>query len=376
MRILSTVEFYYPHVGGSERVVQRISEGLARRGHRVTVATGWDPARRGDELNGVRVEQFRVRGNHAWGMTGEVSRYQQWLLSERFDLIMNYAAQSWATDAALPVLGRLGAARVLATCGFSGMHGIRRPLYARYYRMLRERIRDYDALVYHADAGADVAFGRRYGPADQVVIPNGADGREFAEGTAGFRDRFGIGPGRLLLHVGNHHRVKGHGGLVRLLAGLRGLDVVLALIGEDPGGWQSCWPACVRAARREPRLLLLRALPRADVVAAFLEADLVVLTSRFEAAPLVLVEAMAAGVPFVSYRVGNAPALPGGVVVTGLTEMVQAVRDLLSDDARRRALGHAGREYQRRMLDWEAIVDRYETLFHSLVARRQRGPGP
>jgi glycosyltransferase involved in cell wall biosynthesis len=343
MRVLLTVEFYHPHVGGSERVVQRIAEGLARRGHRVTVATSWDPARPEGDINGVRVEQFRVRGNRALGMAGEVSRYQQWMLGERFDLVMNYAAQSWPTDATLPVLGCL---------------------------------RDYDALVYHTETGADVTFGRQYGPPEQVVIPNGADGREFAEGAAGFRERFGIGSRRLLLHVGNHHRVKGHADLVQLLRSLGGLDVVLALIGDDPGGWRSCWQACASAARGDPRLLLLRALPRSDVVAAFLEADVVVLTSRFEAAPLVLVEAMAAGVPFVSYRVGSAPVLPGGVVVSGVSDMAQAVRDLLADDARRRALGRAGREYQRRVLDWEALVDRYEALFRSLVARRQERAGP
>jgi glycosyltransferase involved in cell wall biosynthesis len=67
--------------------------------------------------------------------------------------------------------------------------------------------------------------------------------------------------------------------------------------------------------------------------------------------------------------------LPGGVVVAGVNDMAQAVRDLLADDARRLALGRAGQEYQRRVLDWEALVDRYEALFHSLVARRQGRAG-
>lgn len=371
MRILATVEFYHPHVGGAERVVQRIAEGLVRLGHEVVVATGWDPARTGGEHNGVRVVQFRVSGNHARGMTGEVSRYQDWLLRERFDVVMNYAAQSWPTDAALPLLGRLDAARVLATCGFSGMHGFRRPLYAGYFRMLRERIREYDTLIYHTETGADVTFGDRYARGEQVVIPNGADGREFDDASRVFRARHGIGTRPLLLHVGNHYRVKGHQHLVRVLRGLRDLDAVLALIGEDPGGWRSCWNTCVRASHREPRLLLLRGIPREEVVSALVEADAVLLTSRFEAAPLVLVEAMAAGVPFVSYRVGHAAALEGGILVDGPGEMARAVRDLLAEPARARALGRAGRDLQRRALDWEGIVGRYEALFHSLVARRR-----
>jgi glycosyltransferase involved in cell wall biosynthesis len=80
-------------------------------------------------------------------------------------------------------------------------------------------------------------------------------------------------------------------------------------------------------------------------------------------------------VPFVSYRVGNAAVLKGGVVVDGPAEMAGAVRELLADDGRRRALGQAGQIYQRRMLDWEVLVDRYEALFQSLVARRQARMG-
>jgi glycosyltransferase involved in cell wall biosynthesis len=375
MRILNTVEFYHPHLGGAERVVQRVSEGLVRRGHDVTVATSFDPRRVTAEHNGVRITQFRVSGNHARGMVGEVSAYQEWLLRDPWDVVMNYAAQAWPTDAALPLLTRLGGARVLATCGFSGMYGIRRPLYVRYFRMLSTRIRHYDALVYHAATGADVAFGRRFAQNEQVVIPNGADASEFAAAARGFRERHRVGDRTLLLHVGNHHRVKGHRDLLRVLRNLPGRDVVLAVVGGDPGGWGSCWRACARAARSEPRILLLPDVPRADVVSAFLEADLVLLTSRFEAAPLVLVEAMAAGVPFVSYRVGNAPALEGGVVVEGSAEMAAVVTQLLADAGRRRALGQAGQTYQRRALDWEGLVDRYEALFRSLMTRERARTG-
>ncbi|MDR7521397.1 MAG: glycosyltransferase family 4 protein [Armatimonadota bacterium] len=370
MRILHTVEFYHPHVGGAERVVQRISEGLVRRGHEVAVATSWHPERGCTAVNGVQIVPFRVSGNLARGMTGEVARYQDWLRRERFDIVMNYAAQSWPTDAALSVLPDLQAGRVLATCGFSGLHGVRRLVYLRYFRQLRRFIRDYDALVYHAEAGADVAFGGRYGRGEQVVIPNGADGAEFV-GPSDFRVRYGIGARHLLLHVGNHYRVKGHGDLARVLRTLRGRDVAMVIIGDDPGGTGSCWKACLAAARRDPRLVLLQHVPRSDVVAAFCAADLVLLPSRFEAAPLVLVEAMAAGVPFVSYDVGNAKALEGGQVVAGPEAMAAAVADLLGDDARRRALGGAGRAHQRRALEWETIVGRYEALYTSLVARRR-----
>ncbi len=373
LRVLHTVEFYHPHPGGAERVVQRLSEGLVRLGHEVSVATSWDPGRSGDTLNGVRVVPFRVTGNLARGMRGEVERYRRWVLDGRFDVIMTYAAQCWPTDALLPLLPEMGAAKVFATCGFSGLHGVRRLLYFGYFRALRAWIRGYDALVYHARTGADVAFGKKFGPARQVVIPNGADGAEFASGAGEFRARHGIAARHLLLHVGNHYKVKGHGDLLELMGDLRDLDAALVIIGSAPSAGRSCWTSCAAAAGRDPRVRLLAGLPREEVVAAFREADLVLLPSRFEAASLVLVEAMAAGVPFVAYDVGNARELPGGVVVRDRTELRRAVRHMLVDEAERRALGEAGRSYQRRHLEWDGIVAEYERLYVSLVAARAGG---
>jgi len=373
LRVLHTVEFYHPHPGGAERVVQRVSEGLVRLGHEVSVATSWDPARSGPMLNGVEVVPFRVTGNLARGMRGEVSRYRQWVRDGRFDVIMTYAAQCWSTDALLPLLPELSAAKVFATCGFSGLHGVRRFLYGGYFRALRAWVRGYDAVVYHARTGADVAFGKRFGPARQVVIPNGADGAEFAGGEREFRARHGIAARHLLLHVGNHYKVKGHGDLLGLMRDLRDMDVALVIIGSAPSAGRSCWTACAAAAQRDPRVRLLAGLPREEVVAAFREADLVLLPSRFEAASLVLVEAMAAGVPFVAYDVGNARELPGGVVVRDRAAMRRAVRHLLADEVERRALGEVGRAYQRHHLEWDSIVAEYDRLYVSLMAARPGG---
>ena len=45
MKILHTVEYYSPSVGGAQEVVRQVSEQLTRRGHTVTVATSFHPDR-------------------------------------------------------------------------------------------------------------------------------------------------------------------------------------------------------------------------------------------------------------------------------------------------------------------------------------------
>lgn len=356
-------------------MVASLAERLVRRGHEIVVATSADPRRREDHHNGVRIVGFGITGNASRGMRGDLRRYRRWLLDEPCDVMMNYAAQVWPTDAALDLLDQLPCARVLATCGFSGLHGARRLLYWRYYRRMRARAGLYHAFVYHACSGADVSFGQRFGPSVQVVIPNGAEASEFDGPRGEFRRRWGVGARRLLLHVGNHYRLKGHRDLFALMDALgpRAGDLTLVMVGDDPGGRTSCWQACVRAAAARSNVMLLSGLAREEVVAAFRDADLVLLPSRFEVAPLVLVEAMAAGVPFVTYDVGNARELAGGVVTTGISGLIEATESLLNDEDRRLALGAQGRQAQRHHLEWDRITDRYEALFAALTEPKGSG---
>ncbi len=81
---------------------------------------------------------------------------------------------------------------------------------------------------------------------------------------------------------------------------------------------------------------------RSDVPDLLAAADVFVVTSRWEGSPLVVQEAMAAGVPVVSTAVGGVPALAGDgamLVPPGDPEAVaQAVSTLLDEPAQRAAL--------------------------------------
>ena len=107
--------------------------------------------------------------------------------------------------------------------------------------------------------------------------------------------------------------------------------------------------------------------PREEVVSAIKEADLMVSTSRKEANSLVLLESMAAGVPWVSFDVGSARINAGGVVVGDLNDMAEVVGELLRDAKRRKTLGEAGRAQIVGNHDWDKIVDEYEQTYERAV---------
>ncbi|MEO8027140.1 MAG: glycosyltransferase family 4 protein [Bryobacteraceae bacterium] len=372
MKILHTSAFYHPRSGGAEEVVRQLSERLAARGHDVTVATTSLADRQAHVHNGVRIAQFDIHGvcgHSALGIRGEKSAFQDLLHIGDWDVIMNYAAQTWPTDLTCRVLSRLKAKTVLAACGYSGLIGVRPLLYEGYFRRLPHYLRQYSAVVYHSGVYRDKAFGDAHGIRHFQVIPNGVDSLEFESSAVDFRSAYGIETRRLLVTIGNHYSNKGHDRVIDAFEQLADPDATLVIVGKPSAPWfRSCHRTCMSSANRNPRILLLDHAPRSHVVAALLAADLFLFGSHIEAFPLVILEAMASRTPWIAFPAGNMEELHGGLVVHSSVEMASAARRLLDDPDAHGQLAEAGYRTQRRDYDWESIVDRYEDLYESLVA--------
>lgn len=360
MKILITVEFYWPHLGGAEEVAGKIAEGLVARGHEVHVATSVDSARGVKSRRGVTIHEFAVQGNEVKGFKGRVGDYLKFLGSFTCDALLNYAAQSWTTDLAMRDLDSIPATRkLLAPCGYSGLSTpLRRFFYRRYYRALPARLRKYDLIIYHSANFRDAYFGRRHGVRHQTVIPNGVDLKEFSRPTGQFRQHHDLATRLLVVNVSNHYQLKGHERLFRLAEGLSDLALVVLLGRDIAPRWQSCYGQCQRRAKKANVLMLDG--NRGQVINAILDADIFVLTSRSEVAPLVLLEAAAAGVPWVSFDVGNVRELEGGIVVQNDTHLLTALKRLVAQPGERRRVGAAGRRFAETQ-SWERQIDKYET---------------
>lgn len=109
--------------------------------------------------------------------------------------------------------------------------------------------------------------------------------------------------------------------------------------------------------------------PRRDVHEILPLADMAVLSSCDEGLPLFLLEAMAAGLPVVSTRVGGVPRLisegeNGHMVDEGDEQaLAQAVAGLLNDPSRASRMGAAGRRRVEAAYDLDAAVGRYLDLY-------------
>jgi glycosyltransferase involved in cell wall biosynthesis len=388
LRILHTSEFYAPSVGGAQEVVRQLSERLAARGHEVTVATTALAARNGAEMRGVRIAGFGVSGNRVRGMDGDVEGYRRFVQNGAFDVVMNYAAQQWTTDALLDALPDLEAAKVLVPCGFSGLGD---PLYRDYFERMPGWLGRYDACVYLSDSYRDVRFAREHGLANGRLIPNGAGSDEFeAPLSVDARARLGLRPDEFfVLSVGSHTALKGHAESAAILDASGAGNAALVIVGNRmkggctrgcawrafAGSWRPSW------RRRRLRVLSVE-LDRPATVAAYRQADVFLFPSNVECSPLVLFESAAAGLPFLSSDAGNAREIAGwtaggevmdtrtdalGLSHASIADGAARLRSLWLDPARRRGLGEAGRAAWKERFTWERIAGDYERLYRELA---------
>ncbi|MEI6536099.1 MAG: DUF6492 family protein, partial [Verrucomicrobiaceae bacterium] len=373
LSILHTVEFYPPHTGGAEFVVQQISERLARRGHCVTVATSHLDDRNFQELNGVTVFGFAVQGKLAEGITGEATRYQKFLREHDADVMMNYAAQQWATDLAFDVVAETRGRRVniIAPCGYSALtdyRTLRWPSFRDYFEYrLPEVLPLYDAAVYHSGIYQDFEYGRALNLQNGVIIPNGTADEEFTRPvTVSFREKYNITTRFVGLCVANFYADKGQDQVIECVRQMNRPDFTMVFIGKEGG---QCAALRQQASGLDIRFLV--DIPREDTLAAFRSADLFLFASRIEASPLVIIEAKAAGLPFVSTDCGNVREWQGGIVCAP-DKMVAEANRLLNDDSVRKRLGHAGQQEWKEKLTWEAVTDQWEEFYLRLHRERQR----
>jgi L-malate glycosyltransferase len=393
VRILHTCYTYWPCNDGVSIAMQRISEGLAALGHEVVVATSRQVEGAADEHAGVRIVRFAIAGNSVTGYSGEIGAFQDFVRAWDGDVMLNYAAQICTTDLVFPLLDDLRCRKVLVPCGYSGLFD---DAFADYFRGLPQWLEKYDMLVYLSEHYRDKQYGDEHGLTRSAVIGNGASQDEFAVLPTGFRAAYAIAERNVMLCVANFGVGKGQHHLVRAFREARVRDAALVMVGSEfnhyaslelasrPGVLGDLFKLARRIAYKyghvavRPRarwteklreidsgIYILSDVPRAMVVSAYAEADLFLLASAVECAPLVLYEAMAAGTPFVCTDVGNAADLPGGVVLP-LEGFSEAMRDLVARPAEWRRLGQRGRVSWGEHATWSAIVGKYEALYLAL----------
>lgn len=231
----------------------------------------------------------------------------------------------------------------------------------------RERYPRLDAVVTLTETDA-AAYRELLGPAARVLaVPNAV--------PAGLPSPSRSGDGRVVVAAGRVTPQKGFDILVKAWRTVAAAEPGWQLQIHGSGTHEAQLRALVAELGLQDSVRLMGFTP--DLPSVLAAADLYVLSSRFEGFPMVLLEAMACGLPVVAF---DCPTGPGEVIDHGrngllvkpksIAGLARALQRAIADPALRRSMGAAAavtaQSYTR-----DAVADRWEQLFGHLL--RERG---
>jgi glycosyltransferase involved in cell wall biosynthesis len=258
-----------------------------------------------------------------------------------------------------------------------GMHNVRWANGFEPKRAIPRLIRWLDSFFYRRLAAAAIGCSPE---CEAQARADGADGLPFFQWRGQYQlhgfeeDRAVRSDGEFrILFAGRVERNKGVFDILdmaRQLANERARPVVFEICGE--GGALAELRAAVQNAALEPQVLVRGRLNRAELLAAYARANLVIVPTRgnfCEGMPLVCSEAVLAGVPVLTSRVSNALPLMGVAIAEAVPEdvgsYVDQIRRLIDDpayyEARAKSCYSVSRQFVDRSKSYCATLDRLIT---------------
>jgi glycosyltransferase involved in cell wall biosynthesis len=354
-------------VGGQERVALDLAILQKQRGHDVSVISLAPPP------DGAMADEFREHGiavervaKHGGLDATLVPRLARALRRLRADVVH--------THNPLPLIYGAPAARLVRAVAVHTKHGVN-PGSRGHHLLRRAAAMLVDAFVAVSDTTAAQAREQRDAPEHRMhTIANGIRldrYRPDAEARAQIRVELGLGDAWVVGSVGRLDDYKNQVLLVRAMAPHLSSNVRLVIVGDGPNR------AAVEAEvgkLADPRWVVLtgRRMDVPRLVPAF---DVFALSSKTEGLPLVVPEAMAAGLPIVTTAVGGLPSVvdegrTGLLVPVDEGALSAALATLGADRDRAREMGRRAREVALERYSAERMVDAYLNLYGRALSLR------
>ncbi|MCC6065669.1 MAG: glycosyltransferase [Thermofilum sp.] len=397
MRILHVIPYFPPAsaFGGPPRAAYLVARELARRGHEVTVYTTdakdlrtriWDGKAPWveREVDGVRAVYFRnltmltVKMFKLFVTPALPARAQKEV--KGFDVVHLHEFRTLQNAAAARAARDHGVPYVLQAHGSVPRVGSWKTLKLLYdtvygYKLLRGASR---AI---ALTKAEARHYKRMGvPEEKIaIVPNGIDLSEYSDlpPKGAFKEKFNVPEDkRIVLYIGRIHWIKGVDILVKayaLLAKQPGFkDTILVIAGPDDG-YLGKVKSLVQDLGISDSVLFTGPLYGSDKLSAYVDAEFVVLPSRYETFPYVVLEAYACVKPVIA---SNVEAMPDIVLhgETGLLfragdekELASALAHLLENPKETEKMGRNARKLAEEKYSMDKIAVELEKVYEEVI---------
>jgi glycosyltransferase involved in cell wall biosynthesis len=384
MRIAHLTATFPPYPGGAGNTAYRFAVGQAERGHEVEVFTAPAEGELPDPGGAVvhRIDPLLSIGNAP--LIPRIATLRD------FDVLHLHYPFIFGVELLLAGRLRPGGREAAVLVHYKNQligEGGRRALFATYEHLWPPvLVRHADRVCVlsedHADSVPYLRRLRQRRPERVAVMPNGVDSEAFspAGDDGGLRAKLGIGPEAIVLAfaatLDRAHHFKRLDVAIDALAGLGDPSVQLVVAGD--GELRPEFERRAQAAGVRERVHFLGRIPHAELPAVLRAADAFVLTTEPpESFGIVLIEAMACGLPVIASDYPGVRAVvdegANGLLAppADADAIAARIRELVDAGADGRArMGAAGRDKAEREWSWARLLDRMDGVYDGAVATR------
>lgn len=372
-KVVICVNSFSPLLGGCEKVVQKLAEYLGQH-YEVIVMTRRYPGRRHDSFIDYKVVEYLP--NDATGFLKGLKRMSPDVIliySDLFDFFRFLISQ--------PILN---CHLIIAPCGANYVHNNR-----SFAKTLHKQSNHINSIICHSIYDRDYKFYNTDRFAHKItVIPNGVDLEEFDQNNTTREEiaqQLNIKQEdiqkRWVLNVSNFFPGKGQEHLVDILNRLPVDEFIYIQVYSKMsfavgGTLEMKWR--IDLSKTKINHVLAKDISRSLVVSLFKNSNVFVFPSEKEVAPLVLLECMAAKLPWASTDVGNAKGLSGGICIAAAKDtkyysvIDERVKTLMTKAILKiwdmPIIAEEGRYDIEQSMTWDKILPQYHSVVESVCA--------
>lgn len=378
MKIVHVAIRYPPAEGGGERHVQAVCRHLVKLGHEVHILTTslarevpfeMGSYEKEENDNGVMVHRLPVK--HVlplWGYGTKIMGLIENLKELKPDIVHLHGFGYRHSDIVTRQAKRHGWKTVLISHGFIPGRCVMRfikPFYELLVAKKTCRLVDAAIALSEEDRQKFKALGAR----NIHIIPNGINVQDFANlpSPDSFRREYGL-KNQIILNVSRLANVKGQDLLIKAFSRLEDKEASLVLIGED-WGLKKELEKEANSLGIADRVIFTGKVPDEKLLEAYAAADLFVLSSRLEPFGIVILEAMACGVPVVATRVGGIPSAAGDCTVLcepTVQDIKRGMSEMLGDKGMRNKARDCGLSRSKKF-DWFETAKKVDALYSEII---------
>ena len=384
MKVAIATFTFSPERNGVANVCALQTKSLIELGHRVSVLTSINSRNIHDELmDNARVRRFHIIGTGAphLPVKGEVSNFLKFIDIEQFDVIFVHCWQAWP----IKLLSKcsMGKTKLVffshgtsVNTVYDWKTAIYKLLWLPYrYLFMPKAFNKFAAFVHlSAKKDNDRFLDNKLCPEHIVheVISNCVNHIEYKYQTNADHSCF------TLLVVGGYSRLKNELFVLRQLIAMD-IPCKINFVGYKANAYSEimqneydhyCQKYAGKTLSPQIQVQFHYELCELDILALYESSDLCVSASKTECQPLVILQAMAYGIPFLSSDVGCVSELPGGFVYKSKHDFRQLLavlyQDFNSGKLKLMELSNAGYQFSIAELSVDRYTERLNSLLHKV----------